>query len=148
MLQTKSFHDNFQLKTDFHPSKITRTLSTSTTYSCWRSTFIFRVFVQLAILSNKLVSRTANSVRFSLSTSTCSRENLVDLQHIKLRHLSHFRSFSKSKSKYGQSINFCYLSMNRFGKSHKFSKCMCSIISYRIYCQQSVLIVTLSCNSC
>ena len=38
------------IKTDSHPSKIARSLSISTTYSCSTTTFIIRVFVLLAIL--------------------------------------------------------------------------------------------------
>ena len=34
--------------TDSHPHQIARPLSTSITYSCWKPTFIIRVFVLLA----------------------------------------------------------------------------------------------------
>ena len=42
------------IKTDSHPHQIARPLSTSITYSCWKPTFIIRVFVLLAVLKNNV----------------------------------------------------------------------------------------------
>ena len=48
-------------------------------------------------MNNTNKCRTTNSVRFSLSTSACSRDNLVDLQHYKIAALQSFEVFLKIK---------------------------------------------------